>query len=77
MPQVQIDRLGLEVPGLTATEGRRLADLVVEGLGGVQWPDKVRENSQNLTINVDAGAGKLALEEMAVAIVREILRQIA
>jgi len=77
MPRVEIDRLGIEVPGLTAEQGRRLAELVVDGLGGVQWPDRVPQNSGTVSIAVDSGAGNRELEEMATAIVREILRQIA
>lgn len=77
MPRVEIDRLGIEVPGLTAEQGRRLAELVVDGLGGVQWPDRVPQSSGNVSIAVDSGAGNRGLEEMAAAIVREILRQIA
>jgi hypothetical protein len=77
MPRVEIDRLGIEVPGLTAEQGRRLAEMVVDGLGGVQWPDQAPQSSGKVSGTVDAGAGKAGLEEMAAAIVREILRQIA
>jgi hypothetical protein len=74
MSEVRIDRLSLQVPGLSPAEGQRLALRVANGIatagaggGGRDIPD-VR-----LDLTAAPGAGVDALAEQIVA---EVLRQV-
>ncbi len=70
---VEIDKLALEMPGLSAEEGRRLAEMVAEGLGGVEWP---RSAPDSIDAEIVAEPGSTGLEQMARMIVAEIRRQL-
>lgn len=76
MPSVNIRKLSIEAPGLTVEQGQRLAELVVDGLTGIRWPDQAASASST-NITVVAGPGEMAVEQLAYKIVREILRQSA
>jgi hypothetical protein len=74
MGDIRIDRLALQVPGLTAADGWRLALRVAEGLataraagGGSDVP------VLRLDLTAAAGAG---VDELAEQIVAEMLRQL-
>jgi hypothetical protein len=77
MPDVEIGKLAIEVPGLTAEQGRRLAQLIVDGLGGIRWPDHAAASKDRASVTVAAEPGKMALEQLADTVVCEILRQMA
>ena len=68
MSAISIDRLTLEVPGLSAADGQRLALLVARGLGtagaagGGRDPPSVRVD---LTAGPDAGVDELARRVVA------------
>ncbi len=76
MSLVKIGKLSIEAPGLTMEQGQRLAELVVDGIRGVRWPDQAASASST-NITVAAGPGEMAVEQLAYKIVREILRQSA
>lgn len=74
MPNVEIGKLALEVPGLAPESGRRLAELVVEGLAGVEWPSAAPARV-SATVPGEAGSGNV--EHLAAAIVAELRRQLS
>jgi hypothetical protein len=74
MNEIRIDRLSLQVPGLSAAEGRRLALQVAEGLGALGAAGGGRDIP---TVRVDlTAASKTSMDELAVKIVAEVLRQV-
>lgn len=66
--ELHIDRLTLRVPGLSADEGRRLAELVGKGLATIR-PDVA--DSDSLRLAVDARTGE-RLEAMADRITTQV-----
>jgi hypothetical protein len=74
MSEVRIDRLSLQVPGLTPAEGRRLALLVageIAKAGAVGTPGEIPALRLELTAATGAGVPTLAEQ-----IVAEVLRQL-
>jgi hypothetical protein len=73
VPSVEIDRLTLEMPGLSAEQGHRLAELVAAKLelarfAPVQSADKVK---------VELSSTGASLDELAALIVAGLRRQMA
>jgi hypothetical protein len=68
-PDVQIDKLVLEVPGLTAAEARRLAELVGAGLGHAVIPPMgaPREGALALTVKMRPNNDVAAMARVIVA----------
>jgi hypothetical protein len=74
MSAVQIDRLILQVPGLSAADGRRLALLVARGLGTAGAAGGGRDlPAVRLDLAAPPGAG---VDELARRIVAAVLDQI-
>jgi hypothetical protein len=74
MNDVAIDRLILQVSGLSETEGRRLALLVADGLGALSAAGGGRDvPSLRLDLAVPPGSGT---DELARRIVDELMRQV-
>jgi hypothetical protein len=71
MTEIQIDRLILQIPDLSAADGRRLALQITEGLrmmtGALDVP------ALRLDLRAPAGAG---VDEMAQQILAELLSQV-
>jgi hypothetical protein len=71
MTEIQVDRLILQVPDLSAADGRRLALQIAEGLGtmtgGLDIP------GLRLDLRASAGAG---VDELAQQILAELLLQV-
>jgi len=76
LPQLNIEKLSIEAPGISPELGQRLARLVVDGLTGVRWPKKTASDASLVKATVQAGTANMSLEQMARAIVEEIGRQI-
>jgi hypothetical protein len=73
--KLSIDRLSLQVPGLTEPEGRRLAVLVAQGLGSLGPLGGGREvPTLRLDLEAPPSAG---VDELARRIVAELARQVA
>jgi hypothetical protein len=71
MTEIQIDRLILQVPDLSAADGRRLAHQITEGLRAMTGALDVP--ALRLDLRVPAGAG---VDELAQQIVAELLLQV-
>ena len=71
MTEVQIDRLILQVPGLSVADGRRLAQQVADGLGRLTGGLNVA--ALRLDLRGAAGAG---VDELAQQIVAALLREV-
>ena len=72
MADVEIERLTLQVPGLPADQGHRLAELVAAGLDKARFAP--RANVGNAPVKVNAPAGT-SLDQLASAIVTALRRQ--
>jgi hypothetical protein len=70
---VQIDRLTLQVPGLSAADGQRLALRVAEELGA--GGAGAGRDIPALRIDLTAGAGT-GVDELARQVVAEVWRQL-
>lgn len=57
MSDIHIDRLSLKLSGLTEDQGRRLAQLVAEGLAGVTLPDGVPPRTESIRLDLRAKPG--------------------
>lgn len=75
MAGLEIDRLTLQVPGLPAEQGHRLAELVAAKLAQARWSAAQSTPQMTVTVNVSPGAG--SLEQLAASIVDELRRQMA
>jgi len=73
MPELEIGRLALNIPGLHPDAAPRLAKLVADGLGRAALPDVFR--AERLDIELSAGAHGASVEQLAHQIIRELLRQ--
>jgi len=74
MGDIWIDRLTLHVPGLSESDGRRLARLVADGLGAVGAAGRGRDiPSLRLNLVAKPNAGP---DELARHIVAELLQQV-
>ena len=73
MADVRVDRLTFEVPGLSASDGERLANLVASGLAAADLPE-VPASAGVLRVDVRGGGD---VDALASRIVEEIARRIA
>ena len=73
MADIEIDRLTLQVPGLPAEQGRRLAELVAAGLERARFAPK--QSADKVTVALPSAAA--SLEQLAASIVEGLRRQIA
>ncbi len=71
MPDVEIDRLTLQVPGLPAEHGHRLAELVAAGLERTRFAPNRSADKVEVDLPISGGS----LEELATAIVTALRRQ--
>lgn len=85
MAAIEIGRLALEVPGLSPGEGRRLAEMVAEGLAGVDWSGAAagaagtHRDRVTVTVPADLAAPTLPgsrLDRLAATIIAELRRQL-
>jgi hypothetical protein len=74
MSGVEIDRLALEVPGLPAEQGRRLAELIAVGLAQARWASAPSIDRLNVTVSSWPSEG--SLEQLAGSIVAELRRRV-
>ena len=72
MADIEIKRLTLQVPGLPADQGHRLAELVAAGLGKARFAPPAKTGDTNVEVTAPAGA---SLDELAGAIVTALRRQ--
>lgn len=75
MAGIEIDRLTLQVPGLPAEQGHRLAEMVAAGLARARWEAAQSKQQMNVTVNAWPGAG--SLDEIAASIVDALRRRMA
>jgi hypothetical protein len=72
--EISIDRLTLHIPGLSESDGRRLALRVAEGLGAARGAGGGRDIP---ALRLDLLAGPNAgVDELARQVVREVWRQV-
>lgn len=74
MADVEIDRLTLQVPGLPADQGHRLAEMVAAGLSRARWAPV--QSAAQLKVDVSASPGA-SLDQLAASIVDALRRQMA
>ena len=74
MSILSIDRLILNVPGLSESDGRRLAEQVADGLGSLRFVGGGRD-IPTLNLDLQPGRGE-SLDELARQIVNEFARQV-
>jgi hypothetical protein len=75
MAGVEIDRLTLQVPGLPADQGYRLAEMVAAGLAKARWAPE--QSASKVSVAVPASPGGASLEQLAGSIVEALRRQMA
>jgi len=73
MDDISIDRLILDMPGLTAGEAKELAQKVGDGLAAATAPSG---SFETLTVDLNDQAGSRNVPRLANAIVSSLLRQI-
>jgi hypothetical protein len=73
--RMQIDKLVLDVPGLTAAEARRLAELVGAGLGEAAMPLNGPRREGSLALTVKMGSNN-DVASMARVIVARLLAEL-
>jgi hypothetical protein len=73
MADVAIDKLTLDVPGLTEESGQRLGALIAQKLGEARWMPT--QGADKTKVAVTAPAGGAGLDALANAIVAELKRQ--
>jgi hypothetical protein len=74
MNEISIERLSLQVPGLSKSDGQRLAQQVAEGLGSMAFSgDHFDIPGLRLDLTATPNAG---LDELARQILAEVMRQI-
>ena len=71
MPDVEINRLTLQVPGLPAEQGHRLAELVAAGLERERFAPQQSADK----VQIDLPSSGAGLEQLANAIVTALRRQ--
>jgi hypothetical protein len=74
MNTLSIDRLILNVPGLSESDGRRLAQQVADGLGSARFVGGALD-IPTMNLELRAGRGE-SLDELARQIVAEFARQV-
>jgi hypothetical protein len=76
MADVSIQRLTLKLSGLSAGDGRRLAERIAEGLAAVALPAGLALlEVEKVQVKAAAGAGQ-SVDQLAGQIVAEIVRQV-
>jgi hypothetical protein len=75
MAALEIDRLTLQIPGLPAEQGHRLAEMVAMKLAQAHWG--AAQSTPRMNATVDAPPAGASLEQLAAAIVDELRRQMA
>ena len=75
MAGIEIDRLTLQVPGLPAEQGHRLAEMVAAGLAQARWG--TAKPTEQMTVAVNVSPGTDSLEQLAASIVDALRRQMA
>ena len=75
MAGLEIDRLTLQVPGLPAEQGHRLAEMVAAKLAQARWG--AAQSASKMNVTVDAPPSGASLEQLAASIVDELRRQMA
>jgi hypothetical protein len=74
MSAISIERLALQVPGLSQSDGRRLALRIAEGLGSA---GAIGGGRDILALRLDLTArANTGVDELARQIVAEVLRQV-
>jgi hypothetical protein len=71
MADVAIDKLTLDVPGLTEESGQRLGALIAQKLGEARWMPTQGADKTKVAVT----AGGAGLDALANAIVAELKRQ--
>jgi len=74
MDEIRIDRLSLQLTGLSEAEGRRLAQLIVEGLTAADVPPSAVGGSRAL--RVDVAGRSPSLETLSEQVVADVLREL-
>jgi hypothetical protein len=75
MDEIRIDRLTLQLSGITEPQGRRLAMLITEGLAAADVPAGIA--AAQGAIRVDLGAGPSgSVDALSERVVAEVLRQL-
>jgi hypothetical protein len=72
MPNVEIDRLTLDVPGLGPDQGRRLGEMIAARLAERRWAPPA--NKDHAQVAVTAPPGDASLEQLAGLIAAELQR---
>ena len=72
---VSVDRLTLQLSGLSETDGRRLALLITDGLAAASLRDKTSYEINAMRIRADAQPGQ-SVDQLSKSIVDELVRQI-
>jgi len=74
MPEIQIDRLTLRLSGLSESDGRRLAELIGEGLAAAQFESRNEERGHiESRLTMRPGSDIRGMAEQAVA---DVIRQL-
>jgi hypothetical protein len=75
MREINIDRLTLKLSGISEGDGRRLAQLIAEGLGTMPISMGGLLHLDAMQVNVGAGPGS-SVDMLAKQIVADVLRQL-
>ena len=75
MPTISIDRLALKLANLSEQDGRRLAELIAEGLAQATIPVAGPASLDRLWVNVTSRPG-MELDALAAQVVAEIVQQL-
>lgn len=74
MPELRIDRLALQLSGVSEWEGRRIAEMIAEGMR-VAAPPQGGRRVDRLGLDLTGRPGE-GLEELSGRIVRALLAQL-
>jgi hypothetical protein len=72
MDEIRIDRLTLQLSGISESEGRRLAMRITEGLAAAAIPGDVAAAQGAIRVDLSAGS----VDTLPERIVAEVLRQL-
>lgn len=75
MAQITIDRLALKLSGLSASQGRRLTELIAAGLAAAPAPPGAPKRIDTLTVDFAPAPGS-SLESLAEQVTNELLKQL-
>jgi hypothetical protein len=73
MPDLTIERLSLNLSGLSEEEGQRLARLIADGLANVSMAGAGNRDAMKATVSASPGAG---MQELSQRIVADVVRQL-